>query len=185
MKSTVLTFCTLIASYLPERPHRLDYLKKFEDDPSDEYIETLKSNYDGTSFVDDSYFLWLHNRYYWRKGADQFNPDINEVTLGDEGIVKLLEDLRNKKSLSTPLPLTTVVDDEWRIWQEDPDFPKQEVLDSYGIHELVMDGLRWKDGVSGNPDATSMSTDDDTSLNEESEHNPTVLDDAGSFGDLQ
>lgn len=127
--------------------NRLSYLNLYEDDPVDEFVETLKQNSDGTTFLDDSYFMWMNIRYEWRKGAEMYDPVLNEPKLSDEQLNKALSDLQDSLTLATALPLAVVIEDEWRQWQMDPEFPNEEAIKAMGIDELIDNGYRWADGA--------------------------------------
>lgn len=128
------------------RYQRLHYLTLYEDEPADEFVETLRLNSDGSSFIDDSYFFWLNQRYEWRKGAEFFDPELYNGKIDPRRKERLLSELQNYRSIAVSLTLADVLEDEWRIWREDPDFPKPETIQKMGLDDLIANSYRWADG---------------------------------------
>lgn len=162
--------------------NRLFYLELYEDEPADEFVETLKPNSDGSTFIDDSYFLFLNNRYEWRKGAESFDPALNDPKLSDEDYFKSLALLQEyHMSLTTPLPLVDVIEEEWRLWALDPEFPKPEEIKNMGLDELLRHSGNWVDGEASGFSESSFAGDSA----EHSDGTPIPIDEAEGFGDVQ
>lgn len=167
--------------------NRLSYLNLYEDDPVDEFVETLRQNSDGTTFLDDSYFMWMNIRYEWRKGAEMYDPELNEPKISDEQLSKALSDLQESLTLATALPLNLVIEDEWRLWQMDPEFPKEDQIREMGIEELIENGYRWADGSPVVMSEGSLEFSSGTVSSFSGDDNPHALDldEAEKIPDLQ
>jgi len=187
MKVTV-HLALLCASALALKYDRLSYLKLYEDDPTDEFLEMLKPNEDGTTFLDDSYFLHISIRYEWRKGAENYDPAKYFPKLTDDEYNTLLAKLQEENvSLTTPLLLADVIEEEWRHWAVEPDFPKKQQIKEMGVDDLIRGGTRWEDGQELKMSESSMNSQESVSIEEEgeAEANPVHIVDATSFRDLQ
>lgn len=177
-----LLLLTLIAIVCGKKFNRLFYLELYEDEPADEFVETLKPNSDGTTFLDDSYFLFLNTRYEWRKGAESFNPALNDPKLSDEDYFKALALLQeHHMSLTTPLPLADVIEEEWKLWATDPDFPKPEEIKNMGIDDLLRRSENWIDGEASGFSESSFAADSA----EHSDGASISIDLAEHMGDVQ
>lgn len=167
------------------RYKRLDYLKVYEDDAIDEFVETYRCNNDGTSSLDDSFFYWIRTRHTWRDGAEKYEPSKEELAtdLTDDQLKEKLEQLQDYKSIDRPLPLSDVVEYGWELWRKDPDFPDQDAIDELGMDELWENGHRWIDGKSLHESFGGASSYYDEG--EEASGSLTVLPDDAQFSDLQ
>lgn len=133
---------------LPLQFNRLAYLQLYEDEPADEFTETMQCSPDGSSYVDDPYFAWMQRRFEFRSGAEAFDGQLAKLVLEPDEMERVLQDLQDHKSLSRPLALEQVIADEYARWREDPEFPDEAAIAEMGIDSLIVEGEGWVDGAS-------------------------------------
>jgi hypothetical protein len=149
--------CTLFLLLLSSRPiyDRHEYLRRYEDEPADEFLEMYRPNSDGTTFIDDAYYMWQALRYQWRRGAGKFvkRPPKSDG-IDEETFRELFGKLREFQAIAAPVPLARVIEAEWEDWVQDDEFPTPKAIKAMGIAEFVKThGQPYEDDTSAEEEA--------------------------------
>lgn len=149
---------TLFLLLLSSRPlyDRHEYLRRYEDEPADEFLEMYRPNSDGTTFIDDAQYMWEALRYQWRRGAGKFiktaPPKGDEID--EEMFRELFGRLREFQAIATPVPLVRVIKAEWEDWVQDEEFPTPKAIKAMGITEFLKTyGQDYQDDTSAEEEA--------------------------------